>query len=132
MQRPANKKALVAIDLGAQSCRVSLLRWDRGVPDIRIAHRFPNGPIAEGQSLRWDIRRIFAGVAEGLRACAASAPEGIASVAIDGWGVDYVRLDAAGGVSGGPRFFPGEGKNFATDEVLLRSSAGRVCGRTGE
>ena len=43
MQQPANKKALVAIDLGAQSCRVSLLRWERGVPEIRIAHRLCGG-----------------------------------------------------------------------------------------
>src|SRR5256885_746367 len=79
MQQPANKRGLVAIDLGAQSCRVSLLRWYGGAPDVRVVHRFLNGPIAEQQSLRWDIRRIFAGVVEGLRACAASAPEGIAA-----------------------------------------------------
>src|SRR5260221_2658379 len=106
MQQPANKKALVAIDLGAQSCRVSLLRWERGAPDISVVHRFPNGPIAEEQSLRWDIRRIFAGVVEGLRACAASPPEGIASVAVDGWGVDYTRLDAAERIAGAQLFFP--------------------------
>src|SRR2546430_15324729 len=131
MQRQANKKALVAIELGAQSCRVSLLRWERGVPDIRIAHRFPNGPLAEKQSLRWDIRRIFAGVAEGLRACAASAPEGIASVAIDGWGVDYVRLDAAGGAAGGPLFFPDKRKIFARGEGCLRGFARRLCEADG-
>src|SRR2546430_15905012 len=126
MQRPANKKALVAIDLGAQSCRVSLLRWDRGVPDIRIAHRFPNGPIAEGQSLRWDIRRIFAGVVEGLRACAASAPEGIASIAVDGWGVDYARLDAAGELVGNPVCYRDGRKISPMNEVFSRVFADRV------
>jgi len=51
MERPANKNALVAVDLGAQSCRVSILRWERGVPQIRVVHRFPNGPIIEQGNL---------------------------------------------------------------------------------
>ena len=131
MQQPANKKALVAIDLGAQSCRVSLLRRDRGVPDIRIAYRFPNGPIAEKQSLRWDIRRIFAGVVEGLRVCAASAPEGIASVAIDGWGVDCARLDAAGQLVGNPFCYRDERNISAMNEVYARISADRLYELTG-
>jgi rhamnulokinase len=131
MHQPANKKALVAIDLGAQSCRVSLLRWERGVPELRIAHRFPNGPISEGENLRWDIRRIFAGVVEGLRACAASAPEGIASVAIDGWGVDYARLDAKGQLAGNPFCYRDERNISAMKEVYSRISADRLYELTG-
>jgi len=131
MQQLANRKALVAIDLGAQSCRVSLLRWERGVPNIRIAHRFPNGPIAVEQSLRWDIRRIFAGVVEGLRVCAANAPEGIASVAIDGWGVDYARLDATGRLLGNPFCYRDQRNISAVKEVYSRISADRLYELTG-
>src|SRR6267154_1063227 len=131
MQRPGNKRALVAIDLGAQSCRVSLLRWDGGAPDVRVVHRFPNVPIAEKQSLRWDIRRIFAGVVEGLRACAASALEGIASVAVDGWGVDYARLDAAGQLIGNPFCYRDERNISAMNEVYSRISAERLYELTG-
>src|SRR5208282_1371008 len=96
MASAANQKALVAIDLGAQSCRVSLLHWNRNEPEIQLVHRFSNAPISKPQGLCWDIDAIFAGVVEGLRACAARAPEGIASVAVDGWAVDYVRLNAKG------------------------------------
>jgi len=131
MQQPANKKALVAIDLGAQSCRASLLRWNGGAPDVRVVHRFPNGPIAEEQSLRWDIRRIFAGVVEGLRACAASAPEGIASVAVDGWGVDYARLDAKGQLVGNPFCYRDERNISAMNEIYSRISADRLYELTG-
>jgi rhamnulokinase len=90
------RKALVAVDLGAQSCRISLLRWNRGVPKIEVVHRFANAPVPANDGLRWDIEAIFNGVVTGLRSCAARAPEGIASIAVDGWAVDYVRLDAAG------------------------------------
>ena len=31
---PKDRRASIAIDLGAESCRVSLLRWQDGTPDI--------------------------------------------------------------------------------------------------
>ena len=96
METPEKGAALVAVDLGAQSCRVSLLRWNQGRPHIHVIHRFPNGPIATQEGLCWDIGRIFDGVKDGLRLCAEAAPEGIASVGVDGWAVDYVRLNENG------------------------------------
>jgi len=88
--------ARVAVDLGAESCRVSLLRWEEGAPRITLVHRIPNGPVAQGGHLRWDLQAIWAGVEEGLRRCASIAAEGIASVAVDGWATDYVRLNEDG------------------------------------
>jgi rhamnulokinase len=96
MESAANRKALVAVDLGAQSCRVSLLRWHRGEPEIEVIHRFSNAPLSTNDGLRWDAEAIFEGIMTGLRSCAGYAPEGIASVAVDGWAVDYVRLDRRG------------------------------------
>ena len=61
---------LVAVDLGAESCRVSLLRWIEGQPEIQLVHRFANSARNEGNGLRWDIAAIYEGVEEGLRACA--------------------------------------------------------------
>lgn len=89
-------RARVAIDLGAESCRVSLLRWSEGRPQIELIHRIANGPVHSGSSLRWPLATILAGLEEGLRRAADVAPEGIASIAVDGWAVDYVRLDGAG------------------------------------
>jgi rhamnulokinase len=88
--------ARVAIDLGAESCRVSLLLWRDGVPQIHLVHRIPNGPVHVDGSLRWPFDRILTGLEEGLRKAAEAAPEGIASIAVDGWAVDYVRLSADG------------------------------------
>jgi rhamnulokinase len=88
--------ARVAVDLGAESCRVSLLRWEEGAPRITLVHRIPNGPVNQGGHLRWDLQAIWAGVEEGLRRCASIAAEGIASVAVDGWATDYVRLNEDG------------------------------------
>jgi rhamnulokinase len=89
-------RARVAIDLGAESCRVSVLRWIEGHPEIIEVGRIPNGPVASGSSLHWPLQRILTGIEEGLRRAAYLATEGIASIAVDGWAVDYVRLDADG------------------------------------
>jgi len=88
MQEPAR----IAIDLGAESCRVSLLRWAGEAPSIEVIHRIPNGPVHHGTSLCWPLDSILGGLEEGLRKAAEAAPEGIASIAVDCWGVDYVRL----------------------------------------
>ncbi|MGD0480599.1 MAG: FGGY-family carbohydrate kinase [Terracidiphilus sp.] len=88
MQEPAR----VAIDLGAESCRVSLLRWVDGIPAVEVIHRIPNGPKHRGDTLYWPLKQILAGLEEGLRKAAAAAPEGIASIGVDSWSVDYVRL----------------------------------------
>ena len=41
---PADARASIAVDLGAESCRVSLLRWLDGKPEITLVHRFANAP----------------------------------------------------------------------------------------
>lgn len=92
---PSDSRALVAVDLGAESCRVSLLRWVGHKPSLQLVHRFANNPREVDGGLRWDLSCIVSGVEDGLRKCADLAPEGIRSIAVDGWAVDYVRLDAA-------------------------------------
>jgi rhamnulokinase len=84
--------ARIAIDLGAESCRVSLLRWREDQPTIELIHRIPNGPVHRGTSMHWPLDAILAGVEEGLRKAAEVATEGVASIAVDSWSVDYVRL----------------------------------------
>ena len=90
------KPVLVAVDLGAESCRVSLLRWIDGRPEIRLVHRFANSAQDLGHGLRWNIAAIQEGVEQGLHSCAKLAPEGIAAIGVDGWAVDYVRLGPEG------------------------------------
>jgi rhamnulokinase len=94
--KPNDRRASIAVDLGAESCRVSLLRWKDSRPTIELVHRFANNPRESEGGLRWDLNCIVSGVEQGMRKCAELAPEGIRSVAVDGWAVDYVRVDANG------------------------------------
>ena len=93
---PVDKRASIAVDLGAESCRISLLRWVEGKPVIKLVHRFANAPREMSGGLHWDLEMIEAGLDDGVRQCAALATEGIRSIAVDGWAVDYVRVDADG------------------------------------
>ncbi len=125
------KPVLVAVDLGAESCRVSLLRWIDGQPEIRLIHRFANSARDEGNGLRWDITAIEAGVDEGLRACAQLTPEGIAAIGVDGWAVDYVRLGPGGHPIGDPFCYRDERTVESQNRVHSRISPYRLYQLTG-
>jgi rhamnulokinase len=131
MRLPADKAALVAVDLGAQSCRVSLLRWKQGTPQIQVVHRFPNGPVSTLDGLRWDIGRIFEGVTESLRRCAELAPEGIRAMGVDGWAVDYVRLGANGNAIADPFCYRDERTRRAEEQVHKLLSPDHLYALTG-
>lgn len=96
MVLPVDTRASIAVDLGAESCRVSLLRWVHGRAEILLVDRFANAPRKVDGALRWNLAKIEEGLDAGLRKCADIAPEGVRSIAVDGWAVDYVRLDAEG------------------------------------
>ena len=131
MESAANRKALVAIDLGAQSCRISLLRWNRTVPEIEVIHRFAKAPVFTNDGLRWDIEAIYDGVLTGLRTCATRAPQGVASIAVDGWAVDYVRLDANGNPAALPFCHRDARTETAENQVHSILPPGRLYSLTG-
>ena len=112
-----DQRARIAIDLGAESCRVSLLRWHNSHPTFELIHRIPNGPVQDGNSLRWPLGKILSGLDVGLRKAAISAPEGIASIAVDGWAVDYVRLNQRGQLLGQPFCYRDERSVRSKDAV---------------
>jgi rhamnulokinase len=113
--QPSDGRARIAIDLGAESCRVSLLRWRNGRAEIEVLHRIANGPVHRGHRLMWPIEEIVAGVMDGLAVAAEAAPEGIASIGVDGWAVDYVRIDESGNAIDEPYCY--------RDERTIRSKA---------
>ena len=125
------RRAVVAIDLGAESCRVSLLRGNGDAPEVTLAHRFPNGPVQCGNDLRWDLDAIWSGINEGLRRAAALAPEGIASIGVDGWAVDYVRLSPDGKPLAPPFCYRDPRNAAAEAHALQKISAERLYRLTG-
>jgi rhamnulokinase len=97
-----------------------------------MVHRFANAPVTEGNSLRWDIRAITAGIEKGLRLCADFVGgEKIASVGVDGWAVDYVRLDSDGAPIANPYCYRDERTIDSEKDVYKRISPESLYRLTG-
>jgi rhamnulokinase len=128
---PRDRRAMIAIDLGAESCRVSLLRWLNESPHIELVHRHANAPVSHNGEIRWDLRQITQQMDVGLRKCAEIAREGIRSIAADGWAVDYVRLNADGEALADPFCYRDERTIRSQPEVFQRISAARLRAITG-
>jgi rhamnulokinase len=128
---PTDRRAMIAIDLGAESCRVSLLRWLNGSPHIELVHRHPNAPVSHNGELRWALGQITQQMDAGLRKCAEIATEGVRSIAADGWAVDYVRLDANGQAIADPFCYRDERTIHSRAAVFERIPAERLRAITG-
>lgn len=67
----------------------------------------------------------------GVQRCAEGAPEGIQSIAVDGWAADYVRLDSDGSVLEDPYCYRDERNRNAADALHGRISPSRLREITG-
>ena len=88
------KLSCAAVDLGASSGRVGLVEWDGQRLSLREAWRFetPRGQDADTGYQCWDLDAMEREIRIGIEAAARLST--LESVGIDGWGVDYVLLDA--------------------------------------
>jgi len=126
--RPVNA---VAIDLGAESCRVSVGSWHSGKLHAHIVHRFRNYPSGNDGHLYWHLNRLRCGVARGLALCSREVDGAISSIAIDGWAVDYVRLGQDLCPLGDPFCYRDLRTEQSQELVWSRISPERIYARTG-
>ena len=128
----SSNPSLVAIDLGAESCRVSLLQWKQEQPFFTMVRRIANEVKDHGKNgLRWDFDHICTEIDAGLRACAATTTIPIESIGVTGWAVDYVRLDPAGNPIAPPYSYRDPRNTAATEAVHSILPAGDLYARTG-
>jgi rhamnulokinase len=83
-----------AIDLGASSGRVAVVDWDGERLTLHEARRFGTPRLRDSETGYecWDVDAIERELRAGLETAAGAGR--LDSVGIDGWGVDYVLLDA--------------------------------------
>ena len=121
---------LAAVDLGAQSGRVAVGRFDGERLGVTEVHRFPNVPVRTRDTLNWDILRVYRDVLDGLRAAAREAGR-VDSVAVDSWGVDFALIDSQGRLVQNPVHYRDVRRAQAMDGVLARIPARELYDRTG-
>lgn len=83
----------LAFDLGAESGRAVVGRFDGTRLELATLHRFPNGPIRIFDSLYWDVLRLYQEMKAGLRRYRHEIGEPLESIGLDTWGVDFSLLN---------------------------------------
>jgi rhamnulokinase len=83
----------LAFDLGAESGRAILGQFRAGVLTLKEVARFPNFPVRQPGSLRWDVLRLWSEIRRILEQPPASK---LHSIGFDTWGVDYALIGEKG------------------------------------
>lgn len=91
----------IAADFGAGSGRVIVGTISDGNVELEEVHRFPNRQICLGDTLYWDFPALFGELKTGLKKAFAKY-DGIVSIGVDTWGVDFGLLDSRGRLLSNP------------------------------
>ena len=86
----------LAFDLGAESGRVVVGRFDGEKLELTTVSRFPNEPVRVFDSLYWDVLHLFREIKRGLTLYRSEFGPALDGVGLDTWGVDWALLDAQG------------------------------------
>ena len=95
-------KVYLAIDLGAESGRVMAGIWNGRTLRLEEIHRIANGPVVLGETIRWDVLRLWSEIQHGLALAGKKYGKKIVSVGADTWGVDFVLLNRQEEILGQP------------------------------
>ena len=95
---------VAAVDMGATSVRVAVVDLDAEAPNVEIVHRWPHGPDPRPDgSVRWRWRELLENVRLGIDRALDTGP--LASIAVDGWAIDYGLLDEDGRLLSDPHSY---------------------------
>jgi len=115
----SEEKCYIAIDVGAESGRVILGGISDGKLTLAEYHRFVNGPIRQGDSLRWDFGKLFSEIKAGIAKTLKKNRGNVAGIGIDCWGVDFGLLDEKGQLLENPYHY----RDSRTDGMMEKAFA---------
>ncbi len=122
--------SVAAIDLGASSGRVMVGDVGPGRLDLRAVARFANEPVVLQDGLHWDPLELYRHALNGLWTAVSQSPDGLGSVAVDSWAVDYalMRADRMLGV---PFHYRDERTTAGVERIHARVSPADLYARNG-
>jgi rhamnulokinase len=123
-------RTVAAVDLGAESGRVMLARFDGRQVSLEEAHRFPNRPVLVRGHRFWNILALWDDVLAGLRKARRLAGT-LDSIGVDTWGVDYSLVDSQGFLQGNPFQYRDSRTDGVMEQVLARIPRNVLYRRTG-
>ncbi len=114
------EKTYIAVDLGAESGRVMAGRFDGKKISLEQFHRFSNGPVNLGGTLRWNLVSLWTEIQNGLREAASKLGGSAVSVGVDTWGVDFVLMNKNDELLGQPWNY----RDKRTDGMIQKACSG--------
>ncbi len=117
MSENSAASTFLAFDLGAESGRGILGRWNSGRLSIEEISRFPNEPVFYNGGLHWDVPRLWLEMRTTLRSISAHGVHRLDGVGVDTWGVDYALLGENGALLENPFHY----RDARTDGVMDRA-----------
>ena len=106
----------LALDLGAESGRGLLGKFDGETLALEEVHRFPNGPVRLLDTLHWDLLHLFESCKIALKKAATG--RSLDGVGIDTWGVDFGLVGRGDTLLGNPVHY----RDARTDGMIEAAS----------
>ncbi len=129
-------KNFLALDVGAESGRAILGRFDGERLELSEQHRFSNGAIrVPGPSgrtrLYWDILHLWNEVMEGITRVAGKVGNDLAGIGLDTWAIDFGLLDRQGSLLGNPYNYRDSRTDGMLEEAFRRMPRDMIFELTG-
>ena len=124
-----NTSNYLALDLGAESGRGLLGRFDGERLELEELHRFPNGPVRMLDTLYWDLPRLLEELKIALRKGAGGGE--LDGVGIDTWGVDFGLIGRGDTLLGNPVHYRDARTDGMLDAAFHRIPRERIYEITG-
>lgn len=124
-------RTFLAVDLGAESGRVIAGRLNDGVVRLNPVHRFGNGPVSIGNTLRWPLLNLWKEIQIGLQKAKAEVSGTITSVGVDTWGVDFVLMNRNDELLGLPWNYRDPRNNGMMEKAFQRVPRADIFAETG-
>ncbi|MCL4863135.1 MAG: rhamnulokinase [Caldilineaceae bacterium] len=122
---------LLAFDLGAESGRALLGRFDGDRLALDDVHRFPNTPVRTPDGLHWDVLRLWGEIKHGIALARHQPSANLRSLGLDTWGVDFGLLDRTGALIGNPYHYRDSRTDGMMDAAFARVPRAEIFAQTG-
>lgn len=120
----------IAADFGAGSGRVIVGTVQDGEVELEEVHRFSNRQVGLGDTLYWDFPALFEELKTGLKKAFAKY-NGIVSIGVDTWGVDFGLLDKKGRLLSNPVCYRDKRTAGVLEKVFKVIPKAELYGLTG-
>ncbi len=125
------EKVYIAADLGAESGRAIAGKFDGDKLSLEVAHRFMNIPLRLPNALSWNTGHLYAEILSGIKTIVSTYGDGVQSVSVDTWGVDFGLLDKSGALMTMPVHYRDKRNVLAFDELRQKLGDSMIYDATG-